>query len=133
MPEATCHGVLPWRAPAGQRRRIFSLRFHIQHGELRQYRENKGIFCGQDFPEWQQVCSRMLWNYLLLVGTMLSEIPFKACSDDCCFVLQRHFSPETLELLLGAPESHVKDIARQAAVNLAPFDELYPPLLQSRL
>ena len=55
MPEATCHGVLPWRAPPGQRRRIFSLRYHIQHGELRPYREKKGIVTVNDFPEWQQV------------------------------------------------------------------------------
>lgn len=48
-------------------------------------------------------------------------------------MLQRHFSPQTLELLLGAPESHVKDIAREQAVELAPFDELYPPLAQPRL
>lgn len=57
MPEATCHGVLPWRAPPGRRRRILSLRFHIQHGELRPYRERKGIVTSHDFPQWQQVRS----------------------------------------------------------------------------
>jgi hypothetical protein len=28
----------------------------------------------------------------------------------------------------GAPEDHVKEIAKQTAVELAPYDELYPPL-----
>ena len=66
MPEATCHGVLPWRAPVGQRRRIFSLRFHIQHGELRPYRERKGVRTRHDFPEWQQVRARCLSAVLAL-------------------------------------------------------------------
>lgn len=76
MPEATCHGVLPWRAPANQRRRILSLRFHIQHGELRPYRVKKGIVNMQDFPEWQQVRS-------VGTGNQLYELLFKGLDDAC--------------------------------------------------
>ena len=35
----------------GQRRRIFSMRFHIQHGELRPYRARKGVVGIEDFPQ----------------------------------------------------------------------------------
>lgn len=76
MPEATCHGVLPWRAPANQRRRILSLRFHIQHGELRPYRAKKGIVGIQDFPEWQQVRA-------VGTGKQLYEMLFKSLEDVC--------------------------------------------------
>ena len=99
MPEATCHGVLPWRAPAGRRRRIFSMRFHLQHGAFEDSVTptkplSSRFSCVEDFPEWQR----------------------------------SHLSPETLELLMGAPEGHVKEIAKRELVELAPFDELYPPL-----
>ena len=66
---------------------------------------------------------------ILQLGIRLYETSFKA-SDDCFFVLQRHFSPETLELLLGAAESHVKDIARQAAVELAIIATRYLVLIR---
>ena len=92
MPEATCHGVLPWRGLG--RRRIFSLRFHAQHGDLRDYRAKKGVQAVGDFPRY----------------------------------MREKWSPETLELLLGAEEGHTKAIARREVIELAPFDTLYPPL-----
>ena len=91
MPEATTHGVLPWRG-AG-RRRIFSLRFRVQHG-LREYRAKKGQLKIADFPGY----------------------------------MREHWSEETLELLLGAEEGHTKEIARREVIELASWDELYPPL-----
>jgi hypothetical protein len=43
--------------------------------------------------------------------------------------MHSHFSPETLELLLGADISHTKSIATHPdGVALAPFEELYPAL-----
>lgn len=59
LPEATVHGVLPWRA-RGRRRRIFSMRYHIQHGELRSYREKRGYRCTADFPV-RLTCADACW------------------------------------------------------------------------
>ena len=81
LPEATTHGVLPWRAPPGRRRRIFSMRFHIQHGELRPYREQKGVVCAADFPAWMH--KRLAPETLeLLLGADISHTKAIATHPD---------------------------------------------------
>ena len=49
-------------------------------------------------------------------------------NSGCVFVLHQHILSQTLQLLLGAPEARVKEVAPQALVELVPFDNLYPPV-----
>lgn len=111
MPEATCHGVLPWRAPAGQRRRILSLRFHIQHGELWPYRQRKGVRCAAGAGGLGQCLHCLSLPRSFAAFALPSQCLNLIChylSADFPAVQRAQFSPETLELLLGAPEGHVK-------------------------